>query len=96
MSSSVLNDFLAQHNDNFDDYQPPQNNFSSEDKMKIRSKAVGMDNFFAEAVAKCMKPCLSNLNSAMVSESEADCMYNCHAKRFEVMFSGMKSLDIGI
>ena len=33
--------------------------------------------------AKCLQPCLTNMEAATVSQSEADCLTNCTAKGME-------------
>lgn len=82
---SIVRDFLKQKDGDFSQYIPNGYKMSQEDKARIVSVQNLRTKYELDSAAKCMKPCFHNFQTAVVSESESECMTNCVAKGLETL-----------
>ena len=54
-----------------------------EDAMKHLFMQQMEKGYEIKMAAKCIQPCLTNMQSAAMSQQESDCMTNCTAKAME-------------
>ena len=61
----------------------PEATMSREEAIRYMFKQQQEKAYEIRSAAKCMQPCMTNMESPSVSQKESDCMTNCTAKAME-------------
>jgi homogentisate 1,2-dioxygenase len=80
---SLVRDFLAQKDGDFQQYVPAAYKLNPDEKARLLAVQNLRTKFELSQAGKCMKPCFKNFKTAVVSENESECMTNCVAKSLE-------------
>jgi len=80
---SLVRDFLAQKDGDFQQYVPSAYKLTPDEKARLLAVQNLRTKFELSSAAKCMKPCFKNFKTSVVSENESECMTNCVAKSLE-------------
>ena len=83
--SEVIREMLA-NKDNVRKQEPqlgPTSAGEREQALKNLFENQMIKAYEVKTAAKCMQPCLTNMESATMSQVESDCMTNCTSKGME-------------
>ena len=84
---SLVKDFLKQKEQDYSKYIPESYKLTKEQKQRQLFVQNSESKYMLEAAARCMKPCWTHMTTAMVTESESECMTNCVGKSMETLES---------